>query len=106
MINNSTRHIYKSSRYTVIKEEKKKKKTLVASTLITSIAYFEDLVVQNTFSRYTCPEKAVLLFFLLTQAQKRVFSQLKALIAALVSKIKRTAVLGHVFRLINIHVSD
>ena len=43
-----------------------------------------------TYSRFTCPEKAVLfsnsfravLFFLLTQEEKMEFSQLKALISA------------------------
>ena len=43
-------------------------------------------------------------FFLLTQAEKRAFSQLKAVISASVSKkkepLKRTAILGHVIRLL------
>ena len=59
------------------------------------------------FSRFTCPEKAVLFsiffqrflfFFLLTSAEIRAFSQFKALISAWVRKknlSKRTAFSGH-----------
>ena len=49
-----------------------------------------DIEIKQPFSRSTCLKIAVL-FFLLTQAEKRAFSQLKALISAKVEKKKRSA---------------
>ena len=62
---------------------------MLVTNIITIIITNEASTVSATFSRFTCPEKAIpfssyfrTVPFLLTQAEKKALSQLKAFISA------------------------